>query len=122
MKRTNPFLFERDGDFNPGWLLMVLFCTVGAIGAIISFLEAVFHPAHDVLTIALGFSFVIVGMLLIAIIVVPLAKAKLLSPVLDHAVHEIAPRGPGLPARPSGGEVLSGEQLMPPVAHGRADG
>jgi len=87
--RTNPLLYERDGDFNPGWLLFVIFSGLGALvslGALVVALRA--EGAWPAAVAAL--SFIAFAMLCTAIIVVPIARAKLLAPALKDAAGSIA--------------------------------
>lgn len=92
-RRSNPLLYEVDGDFNPGWLLFIVFATLGAglsLGAVVvAFRSEGAWPAA-----VAALSFVAFAMLCTAIIVVPIARAKLLAPALKGAAESIG--GPGM--------------------------
>lgn len=74
--RKNPLIYESDGDFNPGWILFIVFSILGAlisIGAVaVSFLIGSATPVIAAL------SFISFAMICTAAIVVPIARAKLL--------------------------------------------
>ena len=76
--RTTPLLYEADGSFNPGWLLFIAFSLAGLAGAAaavaVALREAKAWPAAIAALV-----FVSVAMLITAIIVVPIARAKLLA-------------------------------------------
>jgi len=76
--RTNPLLYESDGSFNPGWLLFIAFSLAGLAGAAaavaVALREAKAWPAAIAALVFLS-----VAMLITAIIVVPIARAKLLA-------------------------------------------
>lgn len=91
--RRNPLLFEADGDFNPGWLLFIVFSALGALMSAAAAVVAVLHEASWPALVA-GLSFVAFAMLCTAIIVVPIAKAKLLTR-LKNAPGDIASAAPG---------------------------
>lgn len=88
MDRKNPLLYEVDGDFNPGWLLFITFAALGAglsLGAVVAaLLSAEAWPAA-----VAALSFVSFAMLCTAIIVVPIARAKLLAPALRESAAAI---------------------------------
>jgi hypothetical protein len=88
-ERRNPLLFETDGSFNPGWALFILFSGLGALGSVVAFLVAIANEKAWMVVIA-AFSFIAFAMLCTAIIVVPIAKAKLLAPALPAAVKAIS--------------------------------
>jgi len=90
---------EKDGDFNPGWALFIGFAVLGAILCLGAGVVAVLNPkAWPALVAAL--SFVAFAMLCTAIIVVPIARAKLLAPALKEAAggisKAVAPPFPGM--------------------------
>lgn len=90
--RRNPLLFEKDGAFNPGWLLFIIFSALGALislGALVVALNA--EGAWPAAVAAL--SFVAFAMLCTAVIVVPIARAKLLAPALKESAAGIAKAG-----------------------------
>ena len=93
-ERGHPLLFEADGDFNPGWLLFIIFSALGAIGCgaafTVALLDAKAWPA-----IVAAFSFLAFAMLCTAIIVVPIARAKLLAPALKAAAAGVSQVGGG---------------------------
>lgn len=96
--RRNPLLFEADGDFNPGWLLFIVFSALGALMAAAAAVVAVLHEASWPALVA-GLSFIAFAMLCTAIIVVPIAKAKLLTR-LKNAPGDIASAAGGFNSFP----------------------
>lgn len=86
--RKNPLLFEADGDFNPGWLLFIVFSLLGAGGSLACFVIAFVNAKAWAAAVA-GLSFIAFAMLCTAIIVVPIARAKLLAPALKEAAHGV---------------------------------
>lgn len=86
--RRNPLLFEADGDFNPGWLLFIAFALLG-VGLVLTAAAVALRDPKAWMAIVAGFSFVAFAMLCTAIIVVPIARAKLLAPALKDAVRGI---------------------------------
>ena len=91
--RSNPLLFESDGDFNPGWLLFIGFSGIGALISLGSLVAAVMHAEAWPAVVA-ALSFTAFAMLCTAIIVVPIAKAKLLTR-LKNAPGDIASAATG---------------------------
>lgn len=87
--RRTPLLFEKDGDFNPGWLLFILFAALGALGSVVTFLVAIINEKAWMAAVA-GLSFIAFAMLCTAMIVVPIARAKLLAPALKEAAGGIS--------------------------------
>lgn len=92
MKRPSwarSLFFERDGDFNPGWFLFMVFSALGAglsLGAcVVAFRNEKAWPA-----LIAAFSFIAFAMLCTAIIVVPIARAKLLAPALKEAAAGVS--------------------------------
>lgn len=80
---------EKDGDFNPGWALFIGFSILGAIGSLCSFAVAFVNDKAWLAAVA-GLTFIAFAMLCTAIIVVPLARAKLMAPALTKASGSIA--------------------------------
>jgi amino acid transporter len=76
--RKNALLFEKDGDFNPGWLLFILFSALGA-GISVGCLIVAMQNEKAWPALIAGLSFVAFAMLCTAIIVVPVSRAKLLA-------------------------------------------
>ncbi len=99
MKRRNPLLFEQDGDFNPGWLLFIAFAVLGALLSLGSLVVAL-HDAKAWPAVVAALSFIAFGMLCTAIIVVPIARAKLLAPAVKEAGTGISRAATGLPFEP----------------------
>lgn len=99
MKRQNPLFFEADGDFNPGWALFIAFSALGALGSVAAFGVALLHDRAWPAAVA-ALSFIAFAMLCTAIIVVPIARAKLLAPALKEAAggisKAVAPPFPGM--------------------------
>lgn len=102
--RGSPLLFEKSGEFNPGWLLFICFSALGAglcIGALVVALKnGAAWPA-----VIAALSFTAFAMLCTAMIVVPIARAKLLAPALKDAAGAIAKCAapfPGMDADESG--------------------
>ncbi len=85
--RTNPLLYERDGDFNPGWLLFCIFSGLGALISVGALVVAFVAKAPSAVIAAL--SFIAFAMIATAAIVVPIARAKLLVS-LKGAVGDVA--------------------------------
>ena len=88
-QRENPLLFERSGAFNPGWLFYMIYATIGVGACCLAMVVAYRNPAAWPLVIA-ALSFVAFGMLSTAIMVISLARAKLIAPALKEAVTGIA--------------------------------
>jgi len=101
--RSNPLLFEADGDFNPGWLLFIVFAGLGALMSAATAIVAMLHQEAWPAIVA-GLSFVAFAMLCTAMIVVPIARAKLLSR-LRNAPGDIAQAGAGRAGRLAGIDV-----------------
>jgi hypothetical protein len=87
--RENPLLYERDGDFNPGWALFILFSLLGALLSL-GALAVALHDAKAWPAVVAALSFLAFAMLCTAIIVVPIARAKLLAPALKDAARGIS--------------------------------
>lgn len=80
---------EKDGDFNPGWALFVGFAVLGALLCLGAGVVAVLNPKAWLALVA-ALSFVAFAMLCTAMIVVPIARAKLMAPALKEAAGSIA--------------------------------
>jgi hypothetical protein len=97
--RRNPLFFESDGDFNPGWALFIAFSLLGAVGSVGAFIIAAINDKAWPAAVA-ALSFIAFAMLCTAIIVVPIARAKLLAPALKEAAggisRSVAPPFPGM--------------------------
>jgi hypothetical protein len=96
-------LWEADGDFNPGW---AIFIAAFAFGAFVSFALGVAvlrEPKSWPAGVAV-LAFLVSVMLIAAVIVVPIARAKLLAPHIGAAVKGI--RAPAIPDTPADRETL----------------
>ena len=82
---------EADGDVNPGWLLFAVFAVVVAVGGGIGYFVAA-RGGSQSLAIA-GLAASVTGMLACGIVVVPIAKAKLLAKGLGPAAGSITAGG-----------------------------
>lgn len=91
MRRT-PLLFERDGDFNPGWALFILFAVVGIVGSTVACVVALRHQQAWPAAIA-ALVFVATAMCITAVIVVPIARAKLLAPGVTAGMRSMSAFG-----------------------------
>jgi hypothetical protein len=80
---------EKDGDFNPGWALFIGFSLLGAVGSVVTFIVAIINEKAWMAAVA-GLTFIAFAMLCTAIIVVPIARAKLMAPALAKAAGSIA--------------------------------
>lgn len=90
-------LFEKDGDFNPGWLLFILFAVAGLLGAGAAVVVALRHrDAWPAAVAALVFT--ATAMLITAVIVVPIARAKLLAPGIPAGLRALGSLGRDTPA------------------------
>lgn len=85
---------EKDGDFNPGWALFIGFSVLGAVGSLAAFAVALLHKEAWPAAVA-ALCFIAFAMLCTAIIVVPIARAKLMAPALKSAAGSIANVGRG---------------------------
>ena len=83
---------EKDGDFNPGWALFVGFAVLGAVLCVGAAVVAVINPKAWLALVA-ALSFVAFAMLCTAMIVVPIARAKLMAPALGKAAAGISTVG-----------------------------
>lgn len=102
--RRNPLWFEADGDFNPGWALFIAFSVLGALGSAAALVVSVIHEAAWPVAVA-ALSFIAFAMLCTAIIVVPIARAKLLAPALKDAAGSISAAAAGQGGRLAGVDV-----------------
>lgn len=91
MRRT-PLLFEKDGDFNPGWMLFILFAAVGIVGSAVACVVALRHQQAWPAAIA-ALAFVATAMCITAVIVVPIARAKLLAPGVTAGMRSMGAFG-----------------------------
>ena len=82
---------EADGDLNVGWLLLTAFAVIIAAGGAIGYVVAI-RGGTQSLAIA-GLAAAVTGMLSSGIIVVPIAKAKLLAKGLGPAAGSITAGG-----------------------------
>jgi ABC-type Fe3+-siderophore transport system permease subunit len=80
---------EKDGDFNPGWALFIGFSVLGALGSVAAFVVALRNDKAWPAVVA-ALCFIAFAMLCTAIIVVPIARAKLMAPALTKAAGSIA--------------------------------
>lgn len=122
--RRNPLFFEADGDFNPGWALFIAFSLEGLLVSGAAIVGLVRKPEVWQLG-AVSLGFIVFAMIATAIIVVPIARAKLLVQ-LKGAPGEIAGAaaiGGGLMAMgftaAAPGEILTADHLEPPTGQGR---
>lgn len=80
---------EKDGDFNPGWALFIGFSALGAVVSLAATVVALLHEKAWPAAVA-ALCFIAFAMLCTAIIVVPIARAKLMAPALKTAAGSIA--------------------------------
>ena len=80
---------EADGDFNPGWALFIGSTLLGWAISIIAGVVAVVNPKAWA-AVAVALSFLAFSMLCTAIIVVPIARAKILGKGLPAAAKGIS--------------------------------
>lgn len=94
MRRSNPWLFEQDGDLNPTWILVVLFAVVGLALAVV----AVFLGGDTAKVASLSF----IGAALMALLIsaLPRDRAKILAK--SQLPAQVA-KGIAEAARPYGG-------------------
>jgi len=84
MERRSPLFFEKDGDFNPGWSLFLAFAGLGVLACVGGIVVAVTQDGAFAV-LGLVFGFLAFGMLCCAIMVVPIARAKLLATLKGSA-------------------------------------
>lgn len=72
-RRENPWLFERDGDLNPTWPLVVVYCVVGLVACVAAIVNG------DKIAIVAALSFL--GSMIVALLIsaLPRDKAKILA-------------------------------------------
>jgi hypothetical protein len=92
LSRENPWLYERDGDLNPTWPLVVLYCLVGLVVC----LAAVFTRDKWAIIGALSFLGSVTCALLISAL--PRDKAKILAQSrlpgeVAKGIGSVGPRG-----------------------------
>lgn len=88
-KRHGTLWHEKDGDFNPGWALFIGFSALGAVISLAATVVALRNEKAWPAAVA-ALSFIAFAMLCTAIIVVPLARAKLMAPALKSAASSIS--------------------------------
>jgi hypothetical protein len=102
-----PFLqslfWEADGDFNPGWAIFMAAAALGALVCVVLGIAALRDPKAWPAGVA-ALAFLVSVMLIAAVIVVPIARAKLLAPHIGAAVKGI--RAPAIPDTPADRETL----------------
>lgn len=102
-----PFLeslfWESDGDFNPGWAIFMAAAAFGAAICLVLAVAALRDPKAWPGGVA-ALAFLVSVMLIAAVIVVPIARAKLLAPHIGTAVKGI--RAPAIPDTPADRETL----------------
>lgn len=79
-RRRGGWWREKDGDFNPGWVIAVLVATIGASGCLVIFwrvLQAK-SPASEVVLAALAFTFLTFVLVAVLTGVLSLGRAKVL--------------------------------------------
>lgn len=86
--------YEQDGDLNPGWFLFLFYSAVGGVGCLAALVVAVANPAAGALLIPAALGFIAFAMLTTAVIVVPIARAKLLAPHIGKATEAIKVQPP----------------------------
>lgn len=95
--------WEADGDFNPGWAIFMAAAGLGALVCIVLGIAALREPKAWPAGVA-ALAFLVSVMLIAAVIVVPIARAKLLAPHIGTAVKGI--RAPAIPDTPADRETL----------------
>lgn len=102
-----PFLeslfWEADGDFNPGWAIFMVAAAFGALICLVLGIAALRDPKAWPGGVA-ALAFLVSVMLIAAVIVVPIARAKLLAPHIGAAVKGI--RAAPIPDTPADRETL----------------
>lgn len=83
-------LWEADGDFNPGWAIFIAAAAMGAAICAVLGIAALRDPKAWPAGVA-ALAFLVSVMLIAAVIVVPIARAKLLAPHIGTAVKGITP-------------------------------
>lgn len=95
--------WEADGDFNPGWAIFMAAAALGACVCVVLGIAALKDPKAWPAGVA-ALAFLVSVMLIAAVIVVPIARAKLLAPHIGAAVKGIRP--PAIPDTPADRETL----------------
>lgn len=90
-------LFEKDGDFNPGWALFILFACAGLVGSGVAVVVALRHAEAWPAAVA-ALVFTATAMCITAVIVVPIARAKLLAPGIPAGLRALGALGGDTPA------------------------
>lgn len=96
-------LWEADGDFNPGWAIFLLAALIGIVVCVVLCIAALQDPKAWPAGVA-ALAFLVSVMLIAAVIVVPIARAKLLAPHIGAAVKGL--RAPAIPDTPADRETL----------------
>ena len=84
--------FERDGDFNPGWLVFSIFCVFILAINVLGFMTVEMHPESWPVIVALLTADVLC-MWLATGLVADIARVKLMLPVLAKGVGAIGQVG-----------------------------
>jgi hypothetical protein len=77
-RKTARLLYEADGDFNPGWLIVVVFAALGALGCAVVFAVAYRDGAKASVMVASALGFCAFTIVTAATMVISLGRAKLL--------------------------------------------
>lgn len=104
--RNNFWLFESDGDFNPTWLLVIVF----ALGLLFMALTAGYISirVNSPWPAIAGLSAMIAALLALLISALPRDKAKILAKadVVAKAAAAVASAGAGIPDTPADHETM----------------
>ncbi len=95
--------WEADGDFNPGWAIFMAAAGLGSVVCVVLCVAALKDPKAWPAGVA-ALAFLVSVMLIAAVIVVPIARAKLLAPHIGTAVKGI--RAPSIPDTPADRETI----------------
>lgn len=101
-ERRGTLLHEKDGDFNPGWALFILFALVGVVTIAAGLWVATSAP-EKAWPVAVGaMIFDAVAMLICAGLVVSIARARVLlnSSVIGAGLSALGRLGGGYPGDP----------------------
>lgn len=95
-------LHEKDGDFNPGWLVFLVFAGLGVALNVAAIVVAVAAPEKAWPLVVAAMVHTVLVMIVTAIIVVPIARAKLLanSRTLASGLSALGRIGGGYPGDP----------------------
>jgi hypothetical protein len=79
-RRRGGWFHEKDGDFNPGWVLATLVSVVGMLGCVVIFVRVARAASPGAETVQAGMAFAFLCFLLVAVMtsVLSLGKAKVL--------------------------------------------